>query len=159
MAISRRRSSSESRTAGRRRNSSTSPRTYSIATRSQVPYRPRSTRKRSLPRWSRPLMSVLASTNSFTIPLLPGVLLDLVQEFLHPRPGQPGLLDLLADCFEELVVFAQSPNYRRPANQRHFDIVRSPQAQGFPNLLGQGQLPRSRYLADVRFHVRKIRIP
>src|SRR2546428_25781 len=83
-------------------------------------------------------MSVLASTNSFTIPLLPGVLLDLVQEFLHPRPGQPGLLDLLADCFEELVVFAQSPNYRRPANQRHFDIARSPQAQEDSESLGRG---------------------
>src|SRR2546427_822053 len=95
-------------------------------------------------------MSVLASTNSFTIPLLPGVPLDLVQEFLHPRAGQPRLLDLLADCFEELVVLAQSPDHGGSANQRPLAIVPPPAAPCLPQLFWQGPLPRRCYLADVR---------
>src|SRR3990172_9476262 len=139
-------------TWGRARTSRTSSRMYSFATSSQTPRRPRSKRRLSFPSDTSPPTRAFASTNSFTVPLLPDRAPGLVHELAHARAGQAALLDLLADRLQNLVLLPQPADHHGPPEEGDLHVLASLQAQALPNLLRQGELSRGRDLADARFH-------
>src|SRR2546422_11369226 len=129
-------SPSDSPRSGRARTSTTSRWTCGLVIRSHAPSRAISRRRRSLPANTRPLTNVFASTNSFTIPLLPGFLLHFVKDLFQSRAGEAGLLHLSRNRVEEFFVFPQPPDYRGPSDERHFHVVALLESKGLADLLG-----------------------